>query len=190
MENSFAKFTNMSRIGKKFIDLPEGVEVATQGNIVSVKGPKGELKLEVFDVIHVNVDAETKKVQVTVDDIENNSAIWGTTRANIANMIIGVSQGWSKSLELQGVGFRMEVRGRKLVMRLGFSHEVEYNLPDGIDATVENAVLTIKGIDRQSVGQVASEIRSIKKPEPYKGKGFRYTDEIVRRKAGKAAKSE
>ncbi|EKD47563.1 MAG: 50S ribosomal protein L6 [uncultured bacterium] len=190
VENSFAKFTNMSRIGKKFIDLPSGVEISTQGNAVVAKGPKGELRLEVFDVIHVNVDQETKKVQVTVDDIENNSAIWGTTRANIANMIIGVSEGWSKSLELQGVGFRMEVRGRKLVMRLGFSHEVEYNLPDGIEATVENAILTIKGTDRQTVGQVTAEIRSIKEPEPYKGKGFRYTDEIVRRKAGKAAKSE
>lgn len=180
----------MSRIGKKFIDLPDGVDVSTQGNTIVVKGSKGELSLEVFDAIHVNVDQDTKKVQVTVDDIENNSAIWGTTRANIANMIIGVSDGWSKSLELQGVGFRMEVRGRKIVMRLGFSHEVEYDLPEGVEATIEGPVLTIKGNDRQRVGQVTAEIRSIKKPEPYKGKGFRYTDEIVRRKAGKAAKSD
>ncbi|MBU4315017.1 50S ribosomal protein L6 [Patescibacteria group bacterium] len=179
----------MSRIGKKLISLPEAVTISVAGNQLSVKGPKGELSLEIPKVIDVSVDDEAKAVVVNAPK-DGNSAIWGTTRANVANMIIGVSTGWSKSLELQGVGYRMELRGKKVVMRLGFSHEVEYDLPEGIDGKIEGAVLTIDGIDRQLVGQVASEIRSLKKPEPYKGKGFRYKDEIVRRKAGKAAKSE
>ena len=116
--------------------------------------------------------------------------MWGTTRALLTNMIAGVTTGWSKSLELNGVGFKMEVKGSLLKMRLGFSHEIEYNLPEGIVATIENNILTISGIDRQRVGQTSAEIRAFKKPEPYKGKGFRYTDEVIRRKAGKAAKTE
>ena len=178
----------MSRIGKKIIEIPEGVTVSVNGLEVSAKGPKGELKLEVTD--RVKIDVAENQMTITPVDKEEDSAIWGTTRANLANLVLGVSQGWSRALELHGVGFRMEVKGKKLVMRLGFSHPVEYDLPEGIEATIENNVLTIAGIDKQLVGQVTAEIRSFKKPEPYKGKGFRYTDEIVRRKAGKAAKSE
>lgn len=180
----------MSRIGKKVIQIPDGVTIAVTGNDVIVKGPKGELKTAISDRIIVDVVEAEKQIVLRPTDKELDSAIWGTTRANMANMVLGVSQGWSKGLELSGVGFRMEMRGKKLVMRLGFSHEVEYDMPEGINATIESNVLTISGIDKQLVGQVAAEIRGLKKPEPYKGKGFRYTDEVIRRKAGKAAKGE
>lgn len=178
----------MSRIGKKIIELPAGVTLDVKGLEVTASGPKGDLKAQITD--RVNIEVADNVVTITPVDKELDSAIWGTTRANIANMILGVANGWSRALELHGVGFRMEVKGKKLVMRLGFSHEIEYDLPEGIEATIENNVLTIAGISKQLVGQVAAEIRAFKKPEPYKGKGFRYTDEIVRRKAGKAAKSE
>lgn len=179
----------MSRIGKKLIALPESVTATVKDLEILVNGPKGELHMVLPKVVSVSVDDEAKAITVVAQD-EYDSAMWGTVRANIANMITGVNTGWTKSLELQGVGFRMEVKDKKIVMRLGFSHEVEYDLPEGVEAKIEGAVLTIQGIDRQLVGQVAAEIRSLKKPEPYKGKGFRYSDETVRRKAGKAAKSE
>jgi large subunit ribosomal protein L6 len=179
----------MSRIGKKLINLPESVSVNVLNGEVLVKGSKGELHLSIPTGVDISVDEQARTIKVDVKD-SDESALWGTTRANIANMVIGVSTGWSRALELQGVGFRMELKGKKLVMRLGFSHEVEYELPEGIDAKIDGAIMTISGINRQLVGQVASEIRSLKKPEPYKGKGFRYTDETIRRKAGKAAKSE
>lgn len=180
----------MSRIGKKIIEIPDGVTVSVSGLEVTAKGSKGELTATVSDRVKIEVNEEEKKLIVTGIDAAEDSAIWGTTRANLANMVLGVSNGWTRALELHGVGFKMEVKGKKLVMRLGFSHMIEYDLPDGVEATIENNVLTISGIDKQLVGQVTAEIRAFKKPEPYKGKGFRYTDEIVRRKAGKAAKSE
>jgi large subunit ribosomal protein L6 len=180
----------MSRIGKKIIQIPEGVTATVSGLEVTVKGPKGELKAVVSDRISVTVDDTAKAIVLKPINPETDSAVWGTTRANVANMVLGVSQGWSKGLELSGVGFRMEMRGKKLVMRLGFSHEVEYDMPEGVNASVENSVLTIAGTDKQLVGQVAAEVRGLKKPEPYKGKGFHYTDEVIRRKAGKAAKGE
>ncbi len=178
----------MSRIGKKVIELPDGVTLDVKGLEVTAKGPKGELKTQISNRVKIEV-AENQVISTPVDK-EQDSAIWGTTRANIANMILGVSQGWTRALELHGVGFRMDVKGKKLVMRLGFSHQIEYDLPEGIEATIDGNLLTISGIDKQLVGQVTAEIRAFKKPEPYKGKGFRYTDEVVRRKAGKAAKTE
>lgn len=189
----FAKYTNhMSRIGKTLIKLPENVTCVVNDGILTVEGPKGKLSRELSAQIKIDtVEAETgNSIKVDALDPANNGAIWGTTRALVANMVKGVSDGWSRVLELNGVGFRMEVKGTKLVMRLGFSHEVEYDLPVGITATVEGNVLTIVGIDKQLVGQVASEIRSLKKPEPYKGKGFKYQEETIRRKAGKSAKGE
>jgi len=180
----------MSRIGKKLIDIPEGTTVSVDGLEITTKGPKGEQKITISDRINVAIDEAEKKVIVTPVYLESDSTIWGTTRANIANAVLGVSKGWTRALELHGVGFRMEVKGKKLVMRLGFSHEIEYDLPEGVEVTIEGNLLTISGNSKQLVGQVAAEIRAFKKPEPYKGKGFRYTDEIVRRKAGKAAKTE
>lgn len=177
----------MSRIGKKPITLPAGVTLTMDGETVRVKGAKGELSRTLPAGILVSQEENVVRIVVEAPEL---AAMWGTARALIANMVEGVTNGWSKSLELTGVGFRMEVKGKGLNMRLGFSHEIDYALPDGIEATIEKNVLTISGVDRQQVGQVASEIRALKKPEPYKGKGFRYTDEQIRRKVGKAAKGE
>ncbi|MFH1632320.1 MAG: 50S ribosomal protein L6 [bacterium] len=182
----------MSRIGKKLIAIPSGVTVEIKDQNVNVKGPKGELNL----VLHSCAHAEVKKgddgdsLSITVDNAKEDAAMWGTMRALVANMIHGVTEGWSKSLELNGVGFKMALEGNKLVLKLGFSHEIKFKIPEGISASIDGNVLTVSGADAAQVGQVAAEIRGFKKPEPYKGKGFRYTDEVVRRKVGKAAKSE
>jgi len=183
----------MSRIGKKRISVPSGVTIDVNGQDVTVKGTKGELALE----LHPNATLAVEKTEdgkdvlaVTVIDPKDDSAIWGTMRAILANMVHGVSEGWQKSLELNGVGFKMKVQGKEIMMALGFSHEVRYALPEGVDASIEGMILTISGADKESVGKVAAEIRALKKPEPYKGKGFRYTDEIIRRKVGKAAKTD
>lgn len=182
----------MSRIGKKPIYLPAGVTVELKDAVLIVKGAKGELTLSIPEVIQVaekTTEEEKPYLEVAVEGPEH-SAIWGTYRALISNMTIGVTEAWTKELELNGVGFRMNLQGKTLVMNLGFSHEIKYELPEGIDASIENNVLTLKSIDKQLVGKVASEIRAFKKPEPYKGKGFRYIDEVIRRKAGKTAKAE
>ncbi|MFA6131120.1 MAG: 50S ribosomal protein L6 [Patescibacteria group bacterium] len=183
----------MSRIGKKFIPLSAAVTVTVDGREVSIKGPKGTLVRTLPAVISVDevaLEQGGKALRVTAQDPKADSVIWGTTRAHLANMVVGVEKGWAKSLELNGVGFRMAVTGKKLKMNLGFSHEVVYILPEGITATIAANVVTIAGIDRELVGRVASELRSLKKPEPYKGKGFKYTTETIRRKVGKAAKTE
>jgi len=187
------KSTNMSRIGKKPVILPEGVTATIDAGIVTAKGPKGELSLALHPHASVELSSEdgAQQLVVTVRDPERDDrAIWGTMRALVAQMITGVSTGFQKSLELNGVGFKMSLQGTSLVFSLGFSHEVTFPLPTGISAKIETNVLTISGADAAMVGKVAAEIRSLKKPEPYKGKGFRYTDEIIRRKAGKAAKSD
>lgn len=187
------KFSNnMSRIGKTLINIPSGVAITVSDGQVSVKGPKGELCEKLVPGVVVEQTKTADGADVLSISIKNEelAAMWGTTRALINNMVIGVTEGWSKALELNGVGFRMEVSGSKLKMRLGFSHEIFYEFPEGISASIENNILTISGASRQMVGQTAAEIRAYKKPEPYKGKGFRYTDEIVRRKAGKATKTE
>jgi len=191
-EKLFAKYSNMSRIGKKLIQLPTGVTIQVNDGVLVAKGPKGELTQELSSQVIVETESTDKgdAAQVTVKDNDQDSAIWGTTRALIANMVHGVSEGWQKILELNGVGFKMEVKGSMVVMRLGFSHAIEYQLADGIEAKIEGNTLIIDGINKQVVGQTASEIRSLKKPEPYKGKGFKYKEEILRRKAGKSAKGE
>ncbi len=183
----------MSRIGKKPVFLPSGVTATIDAGVVTVKGPKGELSLTLHPHATATLSSEEGKAQidVTVKDPEREDrAIWGTMRALIAQKVIGVSEGYSKSLELNGVGFKMNVQGTTLVLALGFSHEVRFELPAGIVAKIEANVLTISGADAETVGKIAAEIRAMKKPEPYKGKGFRYTDEVIRRKAGKAAKSD
>lgn len=178
----------MSRIGKKPVEIPQGVTVELKDNKVTVSGSKGKLEL----VIVHDVKVEIKDNLVVVEKGNSSKkarAMWGTTNRLIGNMIEGVSNGFSKTLELNGVGFRMEVVGKKLKMALGFSHPVEVEIEDGLEAKVENNTLTITGIDKQRVGQIASEIRALKPVEPYKGKGFRYVGEIVRRKEGKKASS-
>jgi large subunit ribosomal protein L6 len=179
----------MSRIGKKIITIPSGVEVTLQKGMLEVKGPKGslsfayhkEVSLEMVEKeLQVKSSAKTKKI----------SALWGLTRAIINNMIVGVTEGYQKKLELQGVGYRMAVAGKKINMALGFSHPVNVDVPEGLEAKIEEGALVISGIDKQAVGQFAAEIRKLKPVEPYKGKGFRYAGEIVRRKAGKKAASK
>jgi large subunit ribosomal protein L6 len=191
--NLFAKSTNMSRIGKKPVLLPKDVVVTIGDAQLLVKGPKGELTLPNHPQVRYEQVEDEKKgpiLNVTVVDESSDKAIWGTMRSHANNMVHGVTAGWQKTLELNGVGFKMNVAGKNLKLSLGFSHDIDYAIPEGINADIQGNKLTIAGIDKELVGKVASEIRSLKKPEPYKGKGFKYDDEVIRRKAGKAAKSE
>lgn len=179
----------MSRIGKKVIVLPKGVTIDIKGNEVKVKGPKGELTRTFSPVITIEQkDGEVHCVRPSEE--RQIKALHGTTRAVLNNMVQGVSTGFSKALQVEGVGYRAEMKGKKLVMALGFSHPVEVEPPDGIAFAVDEKtrVITITGVDREQVGQVAANIRAWRPPEPYKGKGLRYVGEIVRRKAGKAGK--
>lgn len=178
----------MSRIGRLPIEIPSGVTVAADGQVVSVKGPKGELALTVANPIEVKI--EDSQVLVTRPDDERLSrSLHGMTRTLINNQIIGVTQGYTKDLEIVGTGYRVAQKGRSVEFALGFSHPVLVEPPAGISLTVEgNNKLTVSGIDKQSVGEVAANIRKIRKSEPYKGKGVRYAGEIVRRKAGKSGK--
>lgn len=170
------------------IDIPGGVEVKLDGRAVTVKGPKGELSLTVASPIEVAI--EDNQVVVTRPDDERNSrSLHGLTRTLIANQIVGVTEGYSKGLEVVGTGYRVQAKGSSVEFALGFSHPVTVDPPAGITFTVEgNNKLTVSGIDKQAVGEVAANIRKIRKPEPYKGKGIRYAGEVVRRKAGKAGK--
>lgn len=177
----------MSRIGKKVIVIPEGIEIKQEKNLVSVKGPKGTLSMEMHREISLDIQGNELTVK-KVGGSKKAPALWGMTRAMIDNMIVGVKEGYQKKLELQGVGFRMAVQGKKINLALGFSHPVEVVVPEGLEAQiVENNVLQISGIDKQLVGQFAANVRGLKPVEPYKGKGFRYVGEYVRRKAGKKA---
>jgi len=177
----------MSKIGKKPIAIPSGVEVKKNDSLLEVKGPKGTLKIEINPKANVTISEKEIVVEKGGSSKEAN-AVWGLVRSLINNMIIGVTTGYEKKLELQGVGYRMSMQGKKLVMALGFSHPVEMDIPEELTAKVEEGnILSISGIDKQKVGQIAAVIRSLKKVEPYKGKGFRYQGEIVRRKVGKKA---
>ena len=176
----------MSRIGKKPVSIPTGVEVKLSGSMIVVKGPKGTLQFSHRREVKVAVEENTAVV-TKVGETKKAQAIWGTTTKLIANMIAGVTLGFQKQLELNGVGFRMAVAGKKLNMALGFSHPVERIIPEGLEAKVENNILTISGMDKQQVGEFAAVVRKLKRVEPYKGKGFRYVGEVVRRKEGKKA---
>lgn len=175
----------MSRIGKKPIAIPDGVTVRLDNGSVHVKGPKGELTYEMHPLVKIAQDDNVLLMSIEHEDNVEEKALWGTCAAIVTNMVKGVSEGFAKQLELNGVGFKWSVSGNTLKMSLGFSHEVEYTLPEGIEANIDKMTLTISGYDKQLVGQVASEIRGLKKPEPYKGKGIKYVDEHIRRKAGK-----
>ncbi len=176
----------MSRIGKQLIEIPDNIDVKIDNDFVVVKGPKGELKQKIRPEIKVEI--QDKHVQVSVaKKIKKASAFWGLTRTLIYNMIQGVLQGFSKNLEIHGVGYRAEAGGKKITLHLGFSHPVEFEAPEGIELKVEKQAINVSGIDKQLVGQVAAKIRSIRKPEPYKGKGIRYEGEYVKIKPGKKA---
>lgn len=176
----------MSRIGKQTITIPEGVTVSLEKNIIKVSGSKGELEQKIHPQIKVEVSGNEIKFETSSKD-KKIRAIWGLLRNLTANMIKGVSEGFEKTLEIHGVGFKAKVEGEKLHLSLGFSHPVEIDPPKGITFAVEKNKIKISGVDRQLVGETAAKIRLLKKPEPYKGKGIKYSDEIIKRKAGKAA---
>lgn len=177
----------MSRIGKLPIEIPSGVTITVDNSDVIVKGPKGELKAALLPRVKVGIEENTLSV-TRENDEKQSKAQHGLMRALINNMVNGVTKGFEKKLEVNGVGFRVNGGGQSLEMSLGFSHPVKYQAPEGINITVDKMNITISGIDKQQVGQVAAEIRSLKKPEPYKGKGIKYVDEVIIRKAGKAGK--
>jgi large subunit ribosomal protein L6 len=177
----------LSRIGKKPVLIPKTVTVALSGNSLKVKGPKGELESR----FHRAMKIEVKGSEVLItrpNDLKENKALHGLTRALIQNMVVGVTKGYDKNLEIVGVGYRAEMKGKNLLLNIGYSHPIYFIPPDGIILqTPAPTQITISGIDRQLVGMVASKIRSVRKPEPYKGKGIKYSDEQIQRKAGKTA---
>jgi large subunit ribosomal protein L6 len=177
----------VSRIGKKIIEIPKGITVTLEGSIVKVKGPKGELQ----QAIHPNIKVEMKDAQIEVkrpDDQKENRALHGLTRALIQNMILGVNQEYKKSLDIVGVGYKVELKGANLLLNMGYSHPIYFMPPIGIKLEAPTPTqIVVSGIDKQLVGQIAAKIRSIRKPEPYKGKGIKYSNEQILRKAGKTA---
>lgn len=183
----------MSRVGKKPILIPSGVDVTIDGSTVRIKGPKGELSQTINPAVQVILSHEDNNtiVSLTVADPSDSTqaAQWGTARAILQNMVLGVVHGFNRQLEVNGVGYRVNMQGKNLVLNLGFSHDVPVKIPNGIEALVQGNMITISGADKQQVGEVAANIRKLKKPEPYKGKGIKYVGEVIRRKAGKAQKS-
>ncbi|MCK4520600.1 50S ribosomal protein L6 [Candidatus Parcubacteria bacterium] len=189
----------MSRIGKKPIEIPDGVELKIDGQKVTVKGPKGELSKEVRPEIDIEIKTQEvyvfpkKENQKTTSRKESGkqakeiNAFWGLTRAFLANMIQGVKDGYEKKLQIEGLGYKASLDGNDLILNIGFSHPVKIKSLDGIKLSVEKNIITISGIDKELVGMVAAKIRKVKPPEPYKGKGIRYINEIVRKKVGKKA---
>lgn len=175
----------MSRIGKKPIDLPSGVTASLDGRTITAKGPKGELKFVVNEEVLVKM--EDGAIQVSPrDDSKDSRSKWGMTRTLISNLVAGVANGFEKRLEINGVGYRAAMQGKNLQLALGFSHDVLYEVPEGIEvSTPKPTEIVVKGIDKQKVGQVAAEIREYRSPEPYKGKGVKYADETIFRKEGK-----
>ncbi|HOZ53368.1 MAG TPA: 50S ribosomal protein L6 [bacterium] len=177
----------MSRLGKLPIKIPAGTQVSIDKGVVTVKGPKGELKQELHRLVKIENTPEEIIVKVKNENDKEERSLWGLFRALLNNMVVGVNSGYEKKLEIKGVGYKVAVVGNKINLNLGFSHPVEFPLPTGISALAEGNNLTISGIDKQLVGELAAQIRKMRKPEPYKGKGIKYSDEVIRRKAGKAA---
>ncbi len=175
----------MSRIGKQPIILPPGITLKIEGSRVMVSGPKGELTV----VAPQGIEVKTEDNQIKCLAPKEKSNLWGLTRTLVANAVAGVSNGWNKSLELVGVGYRASVEGDELVLTVGFSHQVRFKAPAGISFSVLENKITVSGADKQVVGEVAAQIRRIRPPEPYKGKGIRYAGEFIKRKVGKAAKA-
>lgn len=177
----------MSRIGKLPVEIPAGVTITVGDTEITVAGPKGTLQVPVQE--NTTTKVEDGKVVITRKDDEPKSRAWhGLQRALLANAVKGVTEGFEKKLEINGVGYRLSGGGRQIEMALGFSHPVKYNAPEGVELKTNKMEITVSGIDKQKVGQVAAEIRALKKPEPYKGKGIKYADEYIIRKAGKAGK--
>lgn len=179
----------MSRIGKKIIIIPEKVEVNINNQEIKAKGPQGELCLKLpLSVVLIKKD---NQLLVNLKNIQTKKdrALWGTYRSLINNLIKGVTNGFSKKLEINGIGYKAQVKDRLLILNLGFSHPLEFSIPEGINIQVDNNIIIVEGVDKYLVGETAARIRAFKKPEPYKGKGIKYLDEVIRRKAGKVVKT-
>jgi large subunit ribosomal protein L6 len=179
----------MSRVGKKPVALPAGVSAELKENTLKIKGAKGELVLDVHPKVQLKVEGQEIIVSVAKPDNKQERALWGLFRALVQNMVTGVTTGFTKVLEVNGVGYKAAVAGAKLNMSLGYSHPVDMDIPAGLEVKVEKNTITITGADRQLVGQFAAVIRQKRPPEPYKGKGIKYSDETIRRKAGKVVKA-
>ncbi len=179
----------MSRIGKQTINIPDGVNVDVKDGVVTVKGPKGELKRTLNEKVTVNVSDGVVTCDVVNKEDKEERSLWGTYASHIKNMVVGVSEGFTKELEVNGVGYRVSTSGKDLKLEVGYSHPVLYNLPDEVSATVDKNSIKLESADKELLGRVAAEIRAVRKPEPYKGKGIKYVDEVIRRKAGKSAKT-
>ncbi len=177
----------MSRLGKLPIKFGAGVQVRAEGQKLFFKGPKGELSLMVNPVIAVKIGTDEITIEPQDKQHKQASALWGLVWSLVGNAVEGVSQGFVKKLEINGVGYRATVSGRKLNLNLGYSHPIEFPLPEGINALVEGNTITLSGIDKGLLGETAAQIRKLRQPEPYKGKGVKYSDEVIRRKAGKSA---
>jgi len=176
----------MSRIGKNPIIIPEKVEAKMEDGIMTIKGPLGELSRAFKDVVSIKVGEKEIVLSIKKKSVDV-IALWGTYASHIGNMVEGVTKGFAKKLILEGVGYKMQLEGQNVILNLGFSHPVKVETPEGIKVEIEKNTMSISGIDKEKVGQFSAEIRSFKKPEPYKGKGIRYENEVVRRKAGKKA---
>ena len=179
----------MSRIGKRTTEIPNGVSVDLKDGLVVVKGPKGELSRPVSPLVKVNIEGNIVTVDVENKENKKERSLWGTFSSHIANMVKGVSEGFQKQLEVNGVGYKVAMQGTDIKLDVGYSHPVIYKMADAVKASVEKNVITLESADKELLGQVAAEIRKIRKPEPYKGKGIKYMDEQIRRKAGKSAKA-
>lgn len=176
----------MSRLGVRAAEIPQGVEVTLNDGILTVKGPKGELTRAISKEVVVKIEEGSVKVDPARDTIHSR-ALWGTFASHVRNMMAGVTEGFEKQLEVEGVGYRAEVQGNKLVLNVGYSHPVELTIPEGVNVNVEKNLITISGIDKEEVGQFAANTRAVKTPEPYKGKGIHYVGEYIIRKQGKRA---
>lgn len=180
----------MSRIGKQSITIPKGLEVAVQGSKIIFKSSKSQKELETHNRVNISLKDGVLSFGLKEDSSEglNLNAFWGTYRALANNIVIGLTSGFSKQLEINGVGYKAAVKGKILELSLGFSHPINYEIPDGVEVNIDKNIITLKGNDKQQIGQIASEIRAFRPPEPYKGKGVKYVEETILRKAGKTAK--
>jgi large subunit ribosomal protein L6 len=185
VEKYYLKFgKNMSRIAKKPIAIPEKTTAEYSGGVLTIKGPLGELKKIFNSDIKITIENNTILLSPALEDIQNR-ALWGTYASHVRNMLEGVNKVAEKKLIVEGIGFKADIKGKEIHFALGFSHPIVKNIPDGLKVTSEKNIVTVSGIDREKVGQFVAEIRALKKPEPYKGKGIRYSDEVIRRKQGK-----
>ncbi len=179
----------MSRIGKQIIKIPNGVEVSVKEGKIFVRGPKGQLERDLHKLVTINVADGQATVDVVNKENKFERSLWGTFASHLKNMIEGVSNGFKRQLEINGVGYKVAMQGKDLKIDVGYSNPVIYKIPEGVTASVEKNLITLEGVSNELLGRVASEIRAIRKPEPYKGKGIKYVEETIRRKAGKAAKT-